>query len=50
MNILEYNMAKISRVTVGIPGRGKLIDAYRFLHKEKDMEGGFSWSGNPVGK
>ncbi|KNA05930.1 hypothetical protein SOVF_185690 [Spinacia oleracea] len=29
---------------------GKLIDAYRFLHKEKDMECGFSWSGNPVGK
>ncbi|KAM5577322.1 hypothetical protein ABKV19_007927 [Rosa sericea] len=30
--------------------RGKLIDAYRFLHKEKDMERGFSWSGNPIGK
>ncbi|KAJ8430702.1 hypothetical protein Cgig2_000267 [Carnegiea gigantea] len=30
--------------------RGKLIDAYRYLHKEKDMESGFSWSGNPVGK
>ncbi|XXG62402.1 hypothetical protein AAC387_Pa05g0764 [Persea americana] len=29
---------------------GKLIDAYRFLHKEQDMECGFSWSGNPVGK
>ncbi|KAK1433881.1 hypothetical protein QVD17_10799 [Tagetes erecta] len=29
---------------------GKLIDAYRFLHKEKDMERGFSWSGNPIGK
>ncbi|KAA8540728.1 hypothetical protein F0562_024353 [Nyssa sinensis] len=29
---------------------GKLADAYRFLHKEKDMERGFSWSGNPVGK
>ncbi|KAL6177570.1 hypothetical protein ACLB2K_049096 [Fragaria x ananassa] len=29
---------------------GKLIDAYRFLHKEKDMEHGFSWSGNPIGK
>ncbi|XP_021762044.1 DNA-(apurinic or apyrimidinic site) lyase-like [Chenopodium quinoa] len=29
---------------------GKLIDAYRFLHEEKDMECGFSWSGNPVGK
>ncbi|CAL5375154.1 unnamed protein product [Camellia sinensis] len=29
---------------------GKLVDAYRFLHKEKDMERGFSWSGNPVGK
>ena len=30
--------------------RGKLVDAYRYLHKEKDMERGFSWSGNPVGK
>ncbi|EMS47335.1 DNA-(apurinic or apyrimidinic site) lyase [Triticum urartu] len=30
--------------------RGKLVDAYRYLHKEKDMECGFSWSGNPVGK
>lgn len=29
---------------------GKLVDAYRYLHKEKDMERGFSWSGNPVGK
>lgn len=29
---------------------GELIDGYRFLHKEKDMERGFSWSGNPVGK
>ncbi|CAN6585485.1 unnamed protein product [Malus baccata var. baccata] len=29
---------------------GKLIDAYRHLHKEKDMERGFSWSGNPIGK
>lgn len=29
---------------------GKLIDAYRFLHKEEDIECGFSWSGNPVGK
>ncbi|XP_048443513.1 DNA-(apurinic or apyrimidinic site) endonuclease [Pyrus x bretschneideri] len=29
---------------------GKLIDAYRHLHKEKDMEHGFSWSGNPIGK
>ncbi|XP_043805958.1 DNA-(apurinic or apyrimidinic site) endonuclease isoform X2 [Manihot esculenta] len=29
---------------------GKLIDTYRYLHKEKDMERGFSWSGNPIGK
>nr|GEZ08621.1 DNA-(apurinic or apyrimidinic site) lyase [Tanacetum cinerariifolium] len=29
---------------------GKLIDAYRYLHKDKDMERGFSWSGNPIGK
>uniref|UniRef100_A0A803MK96 Uncharacterized protein n=1 Tax=Chenopodium quinoa TaxID=63459 RepID=A0A803MK96_CHEQI len=30
--------------------RGKLIDAYRFLHVEKKTECGFSWSRNPVGK
>ncbi|KAL5814950.1 hypothetical protein ACOSQ4_025591 [Xanthoceras sorbifolium] len=29
---------------------GRLVDAYRFLHKEKDMDCGFSWSGNPIGK
>ncbi|KAM7275684.1 hypothetical protein ACFE04_017550 [Oxalis oulophora] len=29
---------------------GRLIDAYRLLHKEKDMERGFSWSGHPIGK
>ncbi|KAJ8752002.1 hypothetical protein K2173_001028 [Erythroxylum novogranatense] len=29
---------------------GKLIDAYRHLHTEKDMERGFSWSGHPIGK
>ncbi|XP_057487245.1 DNA-(apurinic or apyrimidinic site) endonuclease-like [Actinidia eriantha] len=29
---------------------GKLVDAYRVLHSEKDMEHGFSWSGHPVGK
>ncbi|KAM7471481.1 hypothetical protein LguiA_009664 [Lonicera macranthoides] len=34
----------------GILNEGKLIDAYRFLHKDKDMDNGFSWSGNPVGK
>ncbi|KAJ9677995.1 hypothetical protein PVL29_022777 [Vitis rotundifolia] len=34
----------------GILKEGKLVDAYRLLHKEKDMEGGFSWSGNPIGK
>ncbi|KAG0450081.1 hypothetical protein HPP92_026949 [Vanilla planifolia] len=33
-----------------ILSQGKLIDAYRFLHKEKDMERGFTWSGNPIGK
>ncbi|KAJ3672669.1 hypothetical protein LUZ60_007390 [Juncus effusus] len=33
-----------------ILSQGRLIDAYRFLHKEKDMERGFSWSGNPIGK
>ncbi|AQK41767.1 DNA-(apurinic or apyrimidinic site) lyase [Zea mays] len=30
--------------------RGKLVDAYRHLHKEKDIDGGFSWSGHPIGK
>lgn len=29
---------------------GKLVDAYRYLHMDKDMERGFSWSGNPIGK
>ncbi|KAI5665007.1 hypothetical protein M9H77_24330 [Catharanthus roseus] len=29
---------------------GKLVDAYRYLHKDKDMDRGFSWSGNPIGK
>ncbi|GAB2223685.1 hypothetical protein Droror1_Dr00004423 [Drosera rotundifolia] len=29
---------------------GKLLDAYRYIHKQKDMDCGFSWSGNPVGK
>ncbi|XP_051147540.1 DNA-(apurinic or apyrimidinic site) endonuclease [Andrographis paniculata] len=29
---------------------GKLVDAYRNLHEDKDMESGFSWSGNPIGK
>ncbi|KAK0587936.1 hypothetical protein LWI29_031551 [Acer saccharum] len=28
---------------------GRLLDAYRFLNKEKDMDYGFSWSGNPIG-
>lgn len=30
--------------------RGRLVDAYRYLHKEPDVESGFSWSGNPIGK
>ncbi|TVU51700.1 hypothetical protein EJB05_03141 [Eragrostis curvula] len=33
-----------------ILSQGKLIDAYRHLHKEKDMDCGFSWSGHPIGK
>ncbi|KAG8051285.1 hypothetical protein GUJ93_ZPchr0009g489 [Zizania palustris] len=33
-----------------ILSQGKLIDAYRYLHKEKDMDCGFSWSGHPIGK
>ncbi|MCO5562078.1 hypothetical protein L7F22_015704 [Adiantum nelumboides] len=27
-----------------------LIDTYRWLQQQKDMDGGFTWSGNPVGK
>ncbi|XP_078447100.1 DNAse I-like superfamily protein isoform X2 [Wolffia australiana] len=33
-----------------ILSQGKLVDAYRHLHGEQDMDGGFSWSGNPIGK
>ncbi|KAG9446333.1 hypothetical protein H6P81_012461 [Aristolochia fimbriata] len=33
-----------------ILSEGKLVDAYRFLHEAQDMDCGFSWSGNPVGK
>ncbi|RCV18521.1 hypothetical protein SETIT_3G307300v2 [Setaria italica] len=33
-----------------ILSQGKLVDAYRHLHKEKDMDSGFSWSGHPIGK
>ncbi|KAG1362748.1 putative DNA-(Apurinic or apyrimidinic site) lyase [Cocos nucifera] len=40
----------ISKCYNKMPYRRKLINAYRFLYKEKDMEWGFSWSGNPVGK
>ncbi|MCO5548735.1 hypothetical protein L7F22_002196 [Adiantum nelumboides] len=29
---------------------GGLIDTYRWLQQQKDMDGGFTWSGNPVGK
>ncbi|KAI4329516.1 hypothetical protein MLD38_027897 [Melastoma candidum] len=29
---------------------GKIVDAYRYLNKEKDMDCGFSWSGHPIGK
>ncbi|KAI3931431.1 hypothetical protein MKX01_040348, partial [Papaver californicum] len=32
-----------------ILSEGKLVDAYRSLHQEKDMDRGFSWSGNPIG-
>nr|GMD36271.1 DNA-(apurinic or apyrimidinic site) lyase [Ipomoea batatas] len=34
----------------GILKEGKLVDAYRLLNEDKDMECGFSWSGNPIGK
>ncbi|KAI8027637.1 DNA-(apurinic or apyrimidinic site) lyase [Camellia lanceoleosa] len=46
--ILEFVIR--SKWCVEVKHWGKLVDAYRFLHKEKDMERGFSWSGNPVGK
>ncbi|KAG6478637.1 hypothetical protein ZIOFF_062080 [Zingiber officinale] len=48
LEIFENVIRDAESQNYGIP-IGKLIDAYRFLHKEKDMEGGFSWSGNPVG-
>ncbi|ONK57579.1 uncharacterized protein A4U43_C09F1940 [Asparagus officinalis] len=44
-----FTLAERQRFS-NILSQGKLIDAYRFLHKEQDMEKGFSWSGNPVGK
>ncbi|KAK1290744.1 Apurinic endonuclease-redox protein [Acorus calamus] len=44
-----FTLAERQRFTT-ILSRGKLIDAYRFLHKEQDKESGFSWSGNPIGK
>ncbi|XP_042481893.1 DNA-(apurinic or apyrimidinic site) endonuclease [Macadamia integrifolia] len=44
-----FTLAERKRFS-SILSEGKLIDAYRFLHKEKDMECGFSWSGNPIGK
>uniref|UniRef100_A0A0D6R9B5 DNA-(apurinic or apyrimidinic site) endonuclease n=1 Tax=Araucaria cunninghamii TaxID=56994 RepID=A0A0D6R9B5_ARACU len=33
-----------------ILSQGKLLDTYRWLHKEQEPECGFTWSGNPVGK
>lgn len=44
-----FTMAERQRFS-NILCQGKLIDAYRYLHEEQDMECGFSWSGNPVGK
>lgn len=44
-----FTLSERSRFT-SILQQGKLIDAYRYLHKEQDMEHGFSWSGNPIGK
>jgi len=29
---------------------GDLVDTYRWLHKQQEMDNGFTWSGNPVGK
>ncbi|KAJ6828462.1 DNA-(apurinic or apyrimidinic site) lyase [Iris pallida] len=44
-----FTMAERQRFS-NILCQGKLIDAYRYLHEEQDMECGFSWSGNPIGK
>ncbi|CAA7405092.1 unnamed protein product [Spirodela intermedia] len=44
-----FTLAERQRFTK-ILSLGKLVDAYRYLHEEQDMDGGFSWSGNPVGK
>ncbi|KMZ61656.1 DNA-(apurinic or apyrimidinic site) lyase, partial [Zostera marina] len=33
-----------------ILSEGRLVDAYRHMHKEQDMESGFSWCGHPIGK
>ncbi|KAJ0974644.1 hypothetical protein J5N97_016609 [Dioscorea zingiberensis] len=44
-----FTLAERQRFS-NILSMGKLEDAYRFLHKEQDMECGFSWSGNPIGK
>ncbi|XP_077253062.1 DNAse I-like superfamily protein isoform X2 [Tasmannia lanceolata] len=44
-----FTLAERQRFST-VLSQGKLMDAYRFLHKEQDMERGFSWSGNPVGK
>ncbi|EFJ05662.1 hypothetical protein SELMODRAFT_187330 [Selaginella moellendorffii] len=33
-----------------ILNRGNLVDTYRHLHEKQDLEAGFTWSGNPVGK
>lgn len=29
---------------------GDLIDTYRWMHKEHDKDGGYTWSGHPIGK
>uniref|UniRef100_A0A7N2RBF3 Endonuclease/exonuclease/phosphatase domain-containing protein n=1 Tax=Quercus lobata TaxID=97700 RepID=A0A7N2RBF3_QUELO len=47
---IEISVVKLSRASKWLFHETELIDAYRFLHKEKDMERGFSWSGNPIGK
>ncbi|GLJ16545.1 hypothetical protein SUGI_0283060 [Cryptomeria japonica] len=33
-----------------ILSQGKLLDTYRWLHKEQETDCGYTWSGNPVGK
>lgn len=44
-----FTLAERERFTK-IMKEGDLIDTYRWLQQGQDMDRGFSWSGNPVGK